>query len=122
MVNDTMRQLAYEQIQRLTGALALTARKEKGAGIGGHVYNLSELVATLNAWIRAYDRGEATFNGWSEAMNKTGFIYDEWYDWYNRTYTRQYDELGGLTVQEWYWSVQQRVLESRIIDLDQGAA
>jgi hypothetical protein len=102
LANNEMRTLVYEQTQRLISALSMSARREKGAGVGGYVWQLSEQVATLNEWLKSYDSKGCTWESWVEVTRNAGLVWGDWYDWYSRIYTRPiYDDLPGISIDEW---------------------
>ncbi len=98
--NELLRKLASDQQQRLMEALTLTAGREKGAGIGGYVYQLAQQVSALNQWLRAFDNGVVDFMKWTAITQEASFYWSEWYDWYTRFYTRRDGMNDGLSLDD----------------------
>jgi hypothetical protein len=98
---NILRELAIEQQQRLMAALTMTAGREKGAGVGGHVHTLAMQISNLNAWVRAYDHQQGTFNAWAKITHEAGFYWDEWYEWYTREYSTPLEPLFNFSIDEW---------------------
>jgi len=96
-----LREMALEQQQRLMDAMVMTAGREKGAGVGGHVYELATQISALNQWIRLFDSGVLDFNRWAEITHQAGFYFDEWYDWYQREYSTPHEALFNVSIDEW---------------------
>lgn len=94
------RQMAVDQQQRLMEALTLTAGREKGAGMGGFVYQLAQQVSALNQWLRDCDNGRCIPIEWAAVTDEAGFVWSEWYDWYTRFYTRRNDTLDDLSIDD----------------------
>lgn len=99
--NEMYRQMAVDQQRRLMEALTLTAGREKGAGMGGFVYQLAQQVSALNQWLRDYDNGRCVPIEWATVTDEAGFVWLEWYDWYTRFYTRRDELLCGSSLDEW---------------------
>lgn len=95
-----LRELALEQQQRLMDALVMTAGREKGAGVGGYVYNLSASIGALNKWIRGFDADNLDFNTWAQVSTEAGRVFDEWYDWFQREYSTPHEPLFGFSIDE----------------------
>lgn len=95
-----LREMALEQQQRLLDALIMTAGREKGAGVGGHAYQLSASIGALNKWIRGFDDGNLDFNTWASVTHEGGRNFDEWYDWYQREYSTPLEPLFNFTIDE----------------------
>jgi hypothetical protein len=119
-----LRQLALEQQQRLMEALTLTAGREKGAGMGGFVYQLAQQVSVLNQWLRGFDNGVCVFSEWAAITQEAAFYWDEWYDWYSRFYTRREGMIDGLSLDDMreLGGLEQIGLASRIIHVDWRAS
>ena|SRR5258705_10086140 len=96
-----LRDLALEQQQRLLDALTMTAGREKGAGVGGHVYQIAVSVSALNQWVRGFDNGNLNFDQWAKVTHEAGFCFDEWYDWYQREYSAPLEPLFNFSIDEW---------------------
>lgn len=113
----SMYELMSSQIDQRRGllvkAMALSAKR------GGFGLDMSHTVAQLSMWLREEN---PTFESWNGLIAEADSMIAQWRDWYSRIYTRPHDSLDGQMLADWYGDVQQRVLESRIIDLDQGAA
>jgi hypothetical protein len=93
MLADVMRTEVQGYQKRLTQALALSAKR------GGAPIDLAPVVAKLVTWQRA---SGGTFQEWAQLMNEAGGAWEVWYDWYTRVYDKPQDDLGGLTVEQWY--------------------
>ncbi len=96
-----LRDLALEQQQRLLEALTMTAGREKGAGIGGHVYELAAQISAFNQWIRDFDKGNLDFNEWARITHAAGFYWDAWYEWYSREFSTPLEPLFNFSIDEW---------------------
>jgi hypothetical protein len=118
--DQLLRQLVFEQQQRLMEALTLTAGREKGAGMGGYVYQLAQQVSILNQWLRAFDNGIMDFTEWAKITQEAGFYWMEWYDWYSRFYTRTEGMIDGISLNQLHelGGLEKIGLACRIIEVD----
>jgi hypothetical protein len=93
MNRDMLETVTRDEIKNLSFILAKVSR------LGRVPMELTELIGDLTVWIKS---GHNDFNEWRELMERSNHAWLTWFDMWSQINTRPMDNLGGLSITEWY--------------------